>query len=416
MLADQLRAGSEQLPRQTFLMSETSNIQMRVIASALTLLAMGCFFGYRHDDQAHVGARVHRGNFVDELVLTGQLEAARGAVIAVPRLPSWQTTVRWIVEDGAEVKEGDKVVELDSGPFTANLDTKRQAVVQARQALAQKDAESAADLAQKALDVQQKQVDFDKARITADVPTDIVSKREFEDREVKRKRAEVELAKSRNVLHSARETAHADRANLLLVLAKAEREQGDAEMAIAAVTLRAPRSGIVVLRENPFGEPRKLQAGDGVYVGVVIAMIPEPDSLQVTAGLADVDDRKIAVGMPADIILDAYSGLRSGGRVASISAVAQESARASLRRAFNVVVKLDAIDSARMRPGLSARVIVRRAARNNVLLASRAALDLNGKQPRAFLAGGSARAVGVAACNAQECIVTSGLREGELLR
>src|SRR5258708_2682433 len=239
-------------PRQTFLMSEESNIQMRVIASALTLLAMGCFFGYRHDDPAHAAVRVHRGNFVDELVLTGQLEAARGAVIAVPRLPSWQTTVRWIVEDGAEVKEGDKVGELDSGPFTANLDTKRQAVVQARQALAQKDAESAADLAQKALDVQQKQVDFERARITADVPTDIVSKREFEDREVKRKRAEVELAKSRNVLHSARETAHADRANLLLVLAKAEREQGDAEMAIAAVTLRAPRSGIVVLRENPF--------------------------------------------------------------------------------------------------------------------------------------------------------------------
>src|SRR5258708_35739058 len=124
-------------------------------------------------------------------------------------------------------------------------------------------------------------------------------------------------------------------------------------------------------------------------------MSREPVTRQVTAGMADVDDRKIAVGMPVDIIHDAYSGLRSGGRVASISAVAQESARASLRRAFNVVVKLDAIDSARMRPGLSARVIVRRAARNNVLLASRTALDLNGKQPRAFLAGGSAREVGV---------------------
>ena len=69
-----------------------------------------------------------------------------------------------------------------------------------------------------------------------------------------------------------------------------------------------------------------------------------------------------------------------------------------------------------MRPGLSARVVVRRTAESNVLLAPRAALDLNGKQPRALLADGSARAVGIGACNAQECIVTGGLREGEVLR
>ncbi len=397
-------------------MSETSNIQMRVIASALTLLAMGCFFGYRHDDPAHAAVRVHRGKFVENMVLTGQIEAARGAVIAVPRLPAWQTSIRWIVDDGTEVKEGDKVVELDSSPFTANLDTKRQAAVQARQELTQKDAEAAADLAQKTLDVQQKQADFDKAQINASVPPDIVSKREFEDREVKRKRAEVELAKAKDVFRGARGTSHADRANQLLALSKAEREQGDAEMAIASVTLRAPRTGIVVLRDNPFGEARKLQVGDGVFVGLVRAMIPEPDSLQVTAGLADVDDRKIRVGMPVDVILDAYSDRHSTGRVQSISAVAQESVRASLRRAFNVVVKLDAIDRVRMRPGLSARVIVRRTAADNILLAPRSALDLNGKQPHALLADGSTRVVGIGACNAQECVVTDGLREGEALR
>jgi HlyD family secretion protein len=389
---------------------------MRSAVAVLTLLATGCFFGYRSDDRARTGPRVHRGTFVDDMVLTGQLDAARGAVIAVPRLPSWQTSIRWMVDDGTEVKEGDKVVELDSSPFTANLDTKRQAVVQARQQLAQKDAEAEADQSQKELDVQQKQVDFDKAAINANVPTDIVSKREFEDREVKRKRAEVELAKAKDVLRGARETSRADRANQLLALAKAERELGDAEMAIAAVTLRAPRSGIVVFRDNPFGEARKLQVGDGVFVGLVLAMIPEPDSLQVTAGLADVDDRKISVGMPASVILDAYSDRVSTGRVASISAVAQESARASLRRAFNVVVKLDSIDRVRMRPGLSARVVIRRAAQDNVLLATRMDLDLNGKQPRALLPGGVSRVVGVGACNAQECVVNDGLRDGEALR
>jgi multidrug resistance efflux pump len=389
---------------------------MRRLALLLPLLLIGCFFGYRRDDPTQPGHVVHRGVFAADMVLTGQLEAARGAVIAVPQLPSWQTSIRWIAEDGAEVKEGDKVVELDSGQFTTNLDGKQQAVVQARQQLAQKDAESAADLAQKALDVQQKQTDFEKARLNAAVPADIVSRRDFEEREVKRKRTESELAKAKDVLRAARETALSDRANLLLAMAKAQRELTDVEQAIASVTLRAPRTGIVVLRDSPFGEARKLQAGDGAFVGLVLAMIPEPALLQVTASLADVDDRKIAAGMPATVILDAYSDIRSTGRVTSISAVAQESARSSLRRAFNVIVKLDKIDPVRMRPGLSARVIIRRNTQKNVLLAPRMGLDLSGKEPRARLVDGRTRTIAVGACNAQECVVTRGLREGEELR
>jgi multidrug resistance efflux pump len=391
---------------------------MRRISALAVLVAggaLGCFFGYP-DDASKGALRAHRGTFAEDMVLTGQLEAARGAVVAVPRLPSWQTSIRWIADDGAEVKEGDKIVELDSGQFTTTLDTKRQALVQAQQQLTQKQAEASADLAEKALDVERKQVEFDKARLNAAVPADIVSRRDFEDREVKRKRAEVELAKAKDVLKSTREASRADRANLELTLAKAQRELGDVEKAIDSVTLRTPKAGVVVLRDNPFGEPRKLQAGDGVFVGVALAMIPEPDSLQVTASLADVDDRKIAVGMPATIILDAYSDIRSTGRVAAISAVAQESARASLRRAFTVVVKLDAIDANRMRPGLSARVIVRREAKNGVLLAPRVALDLNGKEPRARLSDGSFRSVKVGSCNAQECVVTDGLRDGEALQ
>ena len=387
---------------------------MRRLVVLAALLLSGCFFGYPHEP-ARGALRAHRGVFVDDMVLTGQLEAARGAVIAVPRLPSWQTSIRWIADDGTEIKEGDKVVELDSGQFTTSLDAKRQALVQAQQTMAQKEAEAAADLGQKALDVEQKQVDYNKARLNASVPPDIISARDYEDRQVKLKRTEVELAKAKDVSRSGREASRADRANLVLTMAKAQRELGDVEQAIESVTLRAPRSGVVVLRDSPFGEARKLQAGDGVFVGLPLAMIPEPDSLQVTALLADVDDRKIVTGLPVTVILDAYSDMRSTGRIVAISAIAQESARSSLRRGFNVVVRLDAIDPARMRPGLSARVIVRRARQNDVLLASRVALDLNGKEPRARVAGGVLKPVKIGACNSQECVVTGGLSDGEAL-
>jgi len=80
-----------------------------------------------------------------------------------------------------------------------------------------------------------------------------------------------------------------------------------------------------------------------------------------------------------------------------------------------VLVKLDQIDPQRMRPGLSARIEIDRESKDNVLVAPRAALDFSGKSPRARLSGGKFVNVGVGSCNAQECVVTSGLQEGARL-
>ena len=119
------------------------------IVAAVALLASGCFFGYRDAPKA---PQTHRGPFINEMVLTGELSAAAGSTIAMPRLPSWQTSIKWMAADGSEVREGDRVVELDNGPIASNLDAKKQAVVQAEQQLAQKQAEWAADVAQKELE------------------------------------------------------------------------------------------------------------------------------------------------------------------------------------------------------------------------------------------------------------------------
>jgi HlyD family secretion protein len=381
---------------------------MRTGIALLVVFATACFSGFRSDPVKSL--TVHKGTFLRDVTLTGELNAADGATVVVPRLPQWQTSIKWLSTDGAEVRAGDRVVELDSGPFSSNLDAKRQAVIQAEQQLTQKKAEWAADLEQKQLDQARKRVDADKATLDAAIPQDLVSARDYADRQMKLKRASVELAKAEDDLKAQRVQVASDRANLDVTLGKARRELQEAGLAIAALTLRAARSGIVVVRDHPW-QGRKLQEGDGVWVGLPLAMIPEPSSLRVEAQLPDVDDGRIAIGNPATIVLDAFPELTFTGRVAAISAVAQESAQASLRRAFRVLVQLDRIDSERMRPGLSARVIVR-VDNRPALLASRSALDLNGSRTRARIEGGRLVDVKLGPCNAQECVVLDGLREG----
>ncbi len=375
------------------------------------LLLFGCF-ARRISENA---PRLYRGPFVETLTLTGEIEAARGDVISVPMLPSWMTSIKWIADDGSNVKKGDRVAELDNSQFTTDLDAKRQAVTSAEKELQQSDAQANADLLQKQLDVEKDLADYGKTKIDAAIPPEIVSARDFEDRQIKYKKATIELEKARAILHSQIVGARSDRANLVLKLATARRDLQTAEQAIAALVLRAPRDGVVVLKDAPTfavgnsvsGGSLKVKEGDPVWVGFPLALLPDPQSLQVTAQLADVDDGKIAVGMPATAILDAYPNLQFPGRVAEISTVAQESRdRTSLRRSFRVVVKLDHLDLARMRPGLSARVIVQRVTLPQALLVSRGDVDFSSAQPTV-----QGKPVRLGPCNDQECVVLSGLED-----
>lgn len=388
----------------------------KAVACALASLAVsGCFSGYSEHAPKPKDLRVRRASFHNEMILSGELEAARGELLSVPPLPSWQTSIKWIAEDGAMVRAGEAIVELDNSSLTADLDSKRQEALQAAQELQQREAEWSADLEQKQLDVEKKRADLEKAQIDVKVPKELLSARAYEEKQSALRRAATELEKAAEVLRSRQTAVNADRQNLLLRIEKTRREIAIAEGSIEALVLRAPRDGIVVLKDHPW-EGRKLQVGDPVWVGFPLALLPELDSMRVTAALPDVDDGRIAGGMPVTVTLDGYPSLQFQGKVSSIAAVAQESRRQSLRRHFEVLVSLDRIDLARMRPGLSARVVVHRGTSAASLLAPRAALDFSDRTPRARLENGTMKDVQLGQCNALDCVVASGLEEGERLR
>lgn len=384
----------------------------RAAASALILIA-GCFSGYSETDHAD-DLRVRRAEFTSDIVLSGEVEAARGEFLNVPSLPSRQTAIKWLADDGATVAAGAVVAELDNSALTADLETKRQNAMQAVQELHQREAEWAADLEQKQLDVDKSRAAVEKARLDTAVPREIISGRAYEEKQNALRRADVEYEKAVDLLASRRTAVGAERMNLVLRIEKADREIRIAEQAIDALVLRAPRAGIVVVRDHPW-EGRKLQLGDLVWVGFPIAMLPDLDSLRVKASLADVDDGKIAVSMPATITLDGYPSVSFGGRVSAISSVAQESGSSSLRRAFEVIVTLDRLDRERMRPGLSARAVVHRGGQDAVLVAPRSAIEFGAKGARIHLEGGGSKVVRLGECNAQECVVLSGAEEGTRL-
>jgi hypothetical protein len=152
----------------------------------------------------------------------------------------------------------------------------------------------------------------------------------------------------------------------------------------------------------------------------------------VRARLFDVDDGVIEPGAPAAVILDAFPELVVGARIRHVDPMALERDSGSTTRIFWVTVDLLELDAERMRPGMSAKIVVERRAAGggerrsdggtrpdaavDPLVVPRSSLDLaDPAKPRVLLASGSWRDVALGPCDPLRCVVEAGVEEGERL-
>ena len=387
----------------------------------LLLMATACPTGHANLAGAGPSApdpgdlTVHRGRFEDRFLLTGQLIAVNADNLVVPRIPNWQTTIRWLEAEGAVVKTGARVVEFDTASFAQDLGEKRLAWDQAQSDLDQSEADRVGQRAEREWDVAQKTIAVEKAKIAAATPPEFVRGKDYQDSQLALAQATTELDKAREDLSSFEESSAETVRQKRIAVEKARRELDASEQAMDGMILKAPRDGILVVADHPW-QGRKIQVGDSVWVGLPVVSLPDLGAMEVEAKLSDVDDGRIAPGLPVVCVLDAYPERTYPGRIAEITPVAQEAAGRSLRRAYNVRVTLSTPDVERMRPGMSVKVEVRPVPCEDVLLAPRAGLDLAGKQPRARLASGETVDVTLGACARELCVIEGGIADGARLR
>ncbi len=399
----------------------------RSLALALTsitalLSASGCRDAASQDlgNRAAAGASssdwtVRSGEVRECQLLSGELVAERAESLIVPPISGWQAQIRWLAKDGSEVKAGDPVAIFDSSGLAADVEEKKLKATEAERELERKSADAETQAAEKRYAIEEKRTALEKARIKADVPPDLLPLAEYQERQRALARAKGELEKAQRALETQLATSRADLEVDRISLAASRREIEMAERSRSALTLAAPRGGLVLIGRHPW-EDREMREGDSVWVGMAVASLPDLSTLGVRARLADVDDGRIAPGMAATCTLDAYPREALPCRIEEISTLAGEAAKgARLRRAFAVRVSLARADPKRMLPGMSVRVDVCGTGRRG-LIAPRAGLDLGSNPPLARLAGGGEKRVRVGACGPFDCQVLEGLAAGERLR
>ncbi len=331
------------------------------VLTATTLVSAGCSKARaggpdsRHEAAAP-GPAALAGLRPGALLLTGEIASERPAAITIPRTQQWQTTLRWIAEDGTLVKKGDRVAELDGSAAGSTLEDKRIALVEAETEFVRQEAQLRSNEEDRLFKLEERKVALEKARLDASIPVELRSVREHQEKQLALDKARTELAKAEEELTAFRKTAEADRDIKRIATRRAREELETAQSTVDAFVLRAPTDGVIVVQVNPRDGRRPIQEGDMLWPGVVVATLPDPATIRVEASLSDVDAGKVAKGQKALLYPDAFPGRVLEGEVTEITDVAQQIATESSRRAFRVLVPILAGDRSGLKSGMSVRV------------------------------------------------------------
>lgn len=356
--------------------------------------------------------QVRRGPFEQRMLLTGELVAERGARLQIPNVNIFPMVIRYLAEDGSEVKAGEVVAEFDNSQIVESLENLKSSAQEAENQLLSTRSRVANEVSEAFFTRERRQADLEKAEIAASVPLEVKALQEYERDQFELKKARLELRAANEALAATKEAGEREVRRKELELEKARRNIERTQDSLEAASLKAPTDGMFLLGIDHEGRP--FRAGGSSFPGFMLASLPDLGSLMVEARLFDVDDGKIQPGDPVMATLDTFPDWRIPGVVREVGRVADAQGIDSVRRSFVVLIDLEATDPQRMRPGMSVKVELKRG-EDDSLLIPRAAISYRDGEPWAHRNTGGPVKVRLGECNPTLCRLLDGLEAGTRL-
>lgn len=288
------------------------------------------------------------------LRVDGEVYAQRSAQLVPPAVDRlWQFNLTQLAPDGSTVKKGDIVVAFDTNELVRQLAEKQSLLQEKKRELENLTLDVAERERSQRLATAEAEAERDKAARKTQQPRELIAALEY-DKLVEDRRRTERLA----VLAQRAERAAAEQRRQELRLVTAELQQAQADVtrlqtSIAALTLAAPRDGVIMHKSNWNGE--KFDVGSQVWKGMSVAEIPDTGTLAVRAQLPERELTRVKVGAPARIVIEGGAGSALNGRVTAIGRTVRSKSRVQPIPVLDVEIKLDN-PRAKLKPGQPVRV------------------------------------------------------------
>ena len=390
-----------------------------LVAALLVVAAPGAWLlaGNPARDEAGVVARVKRGEFRVTVTTSGELKAREFVQITAPpnaqQAGAYQMKISSIVPEGTVVKKGDIVAELDRSVVAAKLQDVTLALQKAEAQYEEALLDSTLNLSTARENIRTMELGLEEKRLAKEeavyeAPT---VRRQAE---IDYEKAERQLAQAKSDYETKTEQA---RAKMREVGTEVSRQRALLKViqdVMAGFTIRAPAPGMLIYVKEQWSGKKRTTGSQVTAWDPAVGTLPDLAKMESVTYVNEIDVRKVAVGQPVVITLDADPAKKLTGTVTNVANVGEQRPNSDAK-VFEVKIQVEQSDST-LRPGMTTGNVIETLKLDTALYVPLEALGSDSGVAYVYKQSGGRvlkQEVVTGAMNDDEVVVEQGLAEGD---
>jgi multidrug efflux pump subunit AcrA (membrane-fusion protein) len=361
--------------------------------------------------------KVTEGEFIINVVETGELKATRSTMISAPAV-SWNfgdLKITKLIDEGTAVQQGDTLVQFDQAEVQKAIIDANAELEIARADYAKTEANQRSKIEDLEADLKMVEISFEVSKLELE--------QAFYESDIRKKeiqlqldQAEISLNKARTEIENQKQVHHEELRKLKLKIDQLELNLKDAHDTLRKLTVTAPNNGLVIIEENWMSDT-KWQVGDQPFSGWPLMSIPDLSEIKAEAQINEVDISKIKLNQTVRIKLDASPDTTFTGKVISVASLAREKDRKSKVKVFPIEILIDGIHKLLM-PGMtvSCEIVVEKIPK--VIFIPIEGFFKKDEKNIAYIARGTSykpREIKIGVANNDFVVIEQGLKPGETI-
>ncbi len=373
--------------------------------------------GTSDSDEGGLSATVQKGDFKVVVTASGELRAPKFVNITGPQnmqqAEVWNgVKIQSIVPEGTTVKEGDVVAELDRSPAASKMAEVSLAMQKAQAQHEQASLDSTLNLSKAREEMRTKVLTLEEKKLAKEQ-----SKYEApsvqRQTEIDYERAQRALKQDSADLITRVEQAKAKMREVGTDLERQRNKLKIVQEVMGSFTIKAPASGMVIYIKDWNGKKRAVGSQVSPW-DPGVATLPDMSTMESVTFVNEIDVRKLSVGMPVLLSLDADPEKKLMGKVTAVANVGEQRPNSDAK-VFEVKVEVIKPDTT-LRPGMTTGNAIETFVQKNVLHIPLEALGTEDGVPFVYKRSGSRvskQEVETGALNDDEVVIVRGLEEGD---
>jgi multidrug efflux pump subunit AcrA (membrane-fusion protein) len=296
---------------------------------------------------------VRSAEFRARVTAEGNLSAVRSTPLTAPVNPQVPFVLAWMVEDGTLVEEGAVVARFDASQLEKDREDglSDQRISDHRILSAETDRE--VDVGKLDVDAEVADEELEIAREFQSTDSLIYSKIEITESQIDTELAEVRADHATRSKTIEDELSRAEIELLSIERRKADIKIEQAEQGLAALEIRAPHGGIVMIERDWRGNP--VRVGDTIWPGRPLVSIPDLTKMQAEVFVLEADAGDLEPGQTATVWLESAPDLEHPAILKSVDPMAGRRNRRVPVQYFRTVLELETTVEELMKPGSRVR-------------------------------------------------------------